>query len=194
MILLLFMFRYILYWWFVWSLCSDISCIDNLHVQIYPLLMICLICIVWETSMSCVDPGTWSRKLSPASRSTRRTWFIYSRGLRSMRILSCLKISVIYFRIKFEVFFRFLVTHRSELFIYFRIFICNAVKSFMFVGLYVCCIWFGFHPINSKWVEPWGPKSGISQSSRKGLWQNLKSVARLNFVNLLKKLLIYCKY
>ena len=104
--------------------------------------------------MSCVDPGTWSRKLSPASRSTRRTGFIYSRGLRSMRKFSCLRISVIYFKIKFEVLFRFLVIHKSQLFLYFPIFICNAVKSFIFFSLCVCCIWFGFDPINIKMAGP----------------------------------------
>ena len=46
MIYLILLIRYILYWWFVWFLCSDISYIDDLfdlYVQIYPALMICLI-------------------------------------------------------------------------------------------------------------------------------------------------------
>ena len=84
------------------SLHSDVSSII-IYFQIYPLLMISLICIIWETSMSCVEPETWSRKLSLASRSIRRTGFMYSRESRSTRILSYLKISVIYFRIKFKV-------------------------------------------------------------------------------------------
>ena len=132
MICLIFMFRYILYSWSYWSLCSYKSSIYDMfdlyvqmyhllmiclnfmficilswwsvrYVQIYPLQMICLICIIWETSLSCVEPGTWSRKLSLASRSTRRTGFMYSRESRSTRILSYLKISVTYFRIKFKV-------------------------------------------------------------------------------------------
>ena len=132
MICLIFMFRYILYSWSYWSLCSYESSIYDMfdlyvqmyhllmiclnfmficilswwsvrYVQIYPPQMICLICIIWETSLSCVEPGTWSRKLSPASRSTRRTGLMYSRGLRNTRILTCSKISVTYFRIKFKV-------------------------------------------------------------------------------------------
>ena len=46
MICLIFMFRYTLYWWSYWSLCSDVSSIDDmfdLYVQIYPLFMILLI-------------------------------------------------------------------------------------------------------------------------------------------------------